>query len=133
MARALGIPARYVSGLVHPDAQRFRGYSQTHAWAELYFPTAGWIGFDPTNRCIVSGNFVKVAYGRDYHDVPPNKGIYRGKAEEAIEVRVSSEELPAIPAELAAERIRSLQVSTYAEGFVEHAQRLAQQQEHQQQ
>jgi transglutaminase-like putative cysteine protease len=133
LARALGIPARYVSGLVHPDAQRFRGYSQTHAWAELFFPSAGWIGFDPTNRCIVSGNFVKVAYGRDYHDVPPNKGIYRGKAKESIEVRVSSDELPAIPAELAAERIRSLQVTTYAAGFAEHAQRVAQQQEHQQQ
>jgi transglutaminase-like putative cysteine protease len=133
LARSLGIPARYVSGLVHPDAQRFRGYSQTHAWCELLFPLAGWVGFDPTNRCIVSGNFVKVAYGRDYRDVPPNKGIYRGKAEESINVRVSSEELPAIPPELAAERIRSLQVTTYAAGYAEHAQRLAQQQEHQQQ
>ncbi len=134
LARALGIPSRYVSGLVHPDAQRFRGYSQTHAWCELFFPSAGWIGFDPTNRCIVSGNFVKVAYGRDYHDVPPNKGVYRGKAEEAIEVRVSSEELPFIPPELAAERIRSLQLNTfnYVGGLTENVQRLAQQQEPQQ-
>jgi transglutaminase-like putative cysteine protease len=133
LARALGIPARYVSGLVHPDAQRFRGFSQTHAWCELLFPSAGWVGFDPTNRCIVSGNFVKVAYGRDYRDVPPNKGIYRGKAEESINVRVSSEELPAIPPELAAERIRSLQVTTYTAGSLEHAQKFSQQQEPQQQ
>jgi transglutaminase-like putative cysteine protease len=133
LARALGIPARYVSGLVHPDAQRFRGYSQTHAWCELLFPSAGWVGFDPTNRCIVGGNFVKVAFGRDYRDVPPNKGVYRGNAEETIIVEVSSDVLPAIPAELAAERVRSLQVATFNAGTAEHRQRLAQQQEHQQQ
>src|SRR5207253_101678 len=43
LARSMKIPARYVSGLVHPDAERFRGYTQTHAWCELLFPTAGWI------------------------------------------------------------------------------------------
>ena len=132
LSRALGIPARYVSGLVHPDAQRFRGFSQTHAWCELYFPSAGWIGFDPTNRCIVGGNFVKVAYGRDYRDVPPNRGVYRGKAAESIEVRVSSEPLPAIPPELAAERMRPLPVATYSTTNHERI-RIAQQQEHQQQ
>ena len=87
LARALGIPARYVSGLVHPDAERFRGFTQTHAWCELFFPSAGWIGFDPANNCIVGGNFVKVAYGRDYRDVPPNKGQYTGKdVKETIDV-----------------------------------------------
>src|SRR3954465_1553069 len=103
MARALRIPARYVSGLVHPDADRFRGAFQTHAWCELLFPSAGWVGFDPTNMCIVAGNFIKVAYGRDYRDVPPNKGVYRAKADELIDVQVSSDVPPAIPAELAAE------------------------------
>src|SRR5256885_39460 len=69
LARALGIPARYVSGLVHPDQQRYRGFSQTHAWCELLFPTFGWVGFDPTNHCTVSQNFVKVGIGRAYRTV----------------------------------------------------------------
>ena len=113
MARALKIPARYVSGLVHPDAEKFRGYTQTHAWVELLFPSAGWIGIDPTNKCIVGSNFAKVAVGRDYRDVPPNRGVYRGKATESIDVQVRSEELPWVPPELAAERYRSLQVPSH--------------------
>ncbi len=132
MARAMKIPARYVSGLVHPDAGRFRGYTQTHAWCELYFPSAGWIGFDPTNRCIVSGNFVKVAVGRDYGDVPPNKGIYRGKAKESINVRVSSEELKTIPPELAAERVMALSLEVFPGGSAAHRELITLQQEHQQ-
>jgi transglutaminase-like putative cysteine protease len=113
MARALKIPTRYVSGLVHPDKERFRGYTQTHAWAEMLFPSFGWIGFDPTNKCIVGSNFVKVAVGRDYRDVPPNKGVYRGKASDSIDVQVQSDELASVPAELAAERYRSLQVPSH--------------------
>ena len=110
LARALRIPARYVSGFVHPDAGKFRGYAQTHAWVELMFPSAGWIGFDPTNQCIVGPNFVKVAVGRDYRDVPPNKGVYRGSAEESITVQVKSEALKSVPPELAAERVQALAV-----------------------
>lgn len=116
LARCLGIPARYVSGLVHPDASRYRGFTQTHAWAELFFPSAGWVGFDPANNCIVGGNFIKVAVGRDFRDVPPNKGIYRGAARETIDVRVHTEVLPAIPPELVAEKVRKLDVPSYAEG-----------------
>jgi transglutaminase-like putative cysteine protease len=108
MSRTLGIPARYVSGLVQPDADRFRGYTQTHAWCELWFPSAGWVGFDPTNQCIVGPNFVKVAIGRDYRDVPPNKGVFRGAAKEHMDVRVLGEELSAIPPGLAAERFQNL-------------------------
>ena len=81
LARALKHPRPLRQRLVHPDAERFRGFTQTHAWCELLFPSAGWIGFDPTNNCIVGGNFVKVAFGRDYRDVPPNKGQYTGKGE----------------------------------------------------
>jgi transglutaminase-like putative cysteine protease len=133
LARAMGIPARYISGLVHPDAERFRGYAQTHAWCELFFPTAGWIGFDPTNKCIVGGNFVKVAIGRDFRDVAPNKGVYRGKAKESIDVRVVSEQLDAIPSELAAERARTLPVETFPANWSTEHERTNQQPEHQQQ
>jgi transglutaminase-like putative cysteine protease len=111
-ARLLGIPARYVSGLIHPDAQKYRGYTQTHAWCELRFPSLGeWVGFDATNHCVVGGNFVKVAVGRDFRDVAPNKGLYRGGAREAIDVAVVSEELKSIPTELAAERVQGLSLT----------------------
>jgi transglutaminase-like putative cysteine protease len=134
LARALKIPARYVSGLVHPDEQRYRGFSQTHAWCELLFPGTGWVGFDPTNHCTVSQNFIEVAIGRDYRDVPPNKGVYRGKAVESISVAVQSEELPDIPAALAAERMDSLPVDIFGEyAMVIDRSTAAHQQEHQQQ
>jgi transglutaminase-like putative cysteine protease len=134
LARAMKIPARYVSGLVHPDAQRFRGYTQTHAWCELLFPSAGWIGFDPTNQCIVGANFVKVALGRDYRDVPPNKGVYRGSAKESIDVAVKTEELKSIPPELAAERFQQISVPVFTDASAEHRSlSLAHQQEQQQQ
>jgi transglutaminase-like putative cysteine protease len=132
LARALRIPARYVSGFIHPDAERYRGYSQTHAWCELLFPLAGWIGFDPANRCVVGGNFVKMALGRDFHDVPPNRGVYRGNAEETIDVAVKSEMLNTIPSELAAERLQSLDMPTYPTAYAAHRE-FANQQEHQQQ
>lgn len=133
MARALHIPARYVSGLIHPDAQKYRGFTQTHAWCELLFPSAGWIGFDAANNCIVGGNFVKVAVGRDFVDVPPNKGIYRGVSAEAIDATVQSDELKSVPAELAAERLQSLSIPTYTAGSRPDLEFINQQQEQQQQ
>ncbi len=138
LARSLGIPARYVSGYIHPDRQRLRGYTQTHAWVEIFFPSIGWVGVDPTNNCTVGENFVKVAIGRDFHDVTPNKGVYKGKGEEAIDVTVSSEELLSVPAELAPERTGSLNLPVYA-GYrtdsveQQQEQHLHEQQEQQQQ
>ena len=133
LARALRIPARYVSGMIHPDAQKYRGFTQTHAWCELLFPSAGWIGFDPTNNCIVGGNFVKVAVGRHFGDVAPNRGIYHGAARESIEVAVHSEELRVVPAELAAERVQSLAIPTFPAGSQVLRDMINQQQEQQQQ
>lgn len=133
LARALKIPARYVSGIVHPDAHKYRGFTETHAWCEFYFPSAGWVGFDAANNCLVGGNFVKVAIGRHFGDVPPNKGVYRGKSAEKITVRVRSEELSSIPPEMAAERVEALVVPTYPTGVVIHRDMVNQQQEQQQQ
>lgn len=115
LARSMQIPARYVSGLLHPDdtdRERFRGYTQSHAWAELYFPSYGWIGFDPTNSCVAGENFVKVAVGRDYRDVPPNKGLYRGQAKESINVTVHTQKLEFIPADLFPEKIVPMGVAS---------------------
>ncbi len=132
-ARALQIPARYVSGLVHPDEERYRGFTQTHAWCELYFPSAGWVGFDPANNCIVGGNFIKVGVGRDFRDVPPNKGIYRGSAKETIDVTVHSEDLPVIPTGMAAERFAPLSIPVYPEGYTGPREFVARHQDQQQQ
>jgi transglutaminase-like putative cysteine protease len=132
MARAAGVPARYVSGYLHPQSERFRGYTQTHAWCELFFPSRGWLGFDPANRCQANEHFVKIAVGRDFRDVPPNKGVYRGQAIENMKVQVQSEELPSVPPELATDRMRSLDVPTLPQARQPHLE-APQQQEHQQQ
>ncbi len=133
LARALGIPARYVSGYLHPEAQKYRGYTQSHAWCELYFPISGWVGFDATNKCTAGDHFIKVAYGRDFRDVAPNRGVYRGTAKENIKVTVSSDELQSIPPDLATDRMRSINIPTYAGGKVPHVELAALQQEQQQQ
>jgi transglutaminase-like putative cysteine protease len=91
--RSYGVPARYVSGYLH----RGEKASQSHAWCEVWLPDLGWLGFDPTNDVAVSEHFVKVAIGRDFTDVPPNKGVYRGRAEEKIFVRVETRVLEALP------------------------------------
>src|SRR5882724_1639744 len=114
LARAMGIPARYVSGFLHPDMERYRGYAQTHAWCELYFPSTGWVGVDPTNNSVVNAHFVKVAVGRDYRDVPPHKGLFKGSVTESMDVKVLSEDLPRVPMGLPAERLETLSVPMYA-------------------
>ncbi len=78
--RSWDVPARYVSGYIH----RTNKESQSHARCEAWLPDLGWVGIDPTNDQLPDERFVKVAIGRDFTDVPPNKGVYRGKAEESI-------------------------------------------------
>ena len=116
--RCLNIPARYVSGIVHADeeseATRYRGSRETHAWVEVYFPNNSgggeWIGVDPTNGCCAGPDFIKVAVGRSFSDVPPNRGVYRGSGKESIDVSVTTRRLPSVPPELTAERFRKLNV-----------------------
>lgn len=78
--RSLGIPARYVSGYLHPDNSKavvgktVKG--ESHAWVEWF--TGEWNGFDPTNSVPIGGRHVVVGRGRDYNDVPPLKGVYAG-------------------------------------------------------
>jgi transglutaminase-like putative cysteine protease len=91
--RTFNVPARYVSGYIHRPNQE----SQSHAWCELWLPDLGWIGMDPTNNQVVNDYFVKVAVGRDFTDVPPNKGVYRGKSVESIFVRVETRLLDRLP------------------------------------
>lgn len=91
--RTLGVPARYVSGYIHRPNKE----SQSHAWCEAWIPDLGWIGIDPTNNKLVDDRFVKVAIGRDFTDVPPNKGVCRTRGEESIFVRVETRALKRLP------------------------------------
>jgi len=93
LCRSLALPARYVSGYVLPrvvGGPAPRGAGASHAWAEVYTPTHGWRGFDPTNNLLANDDYVKIAVGRDYHDAAPTRGTYRGRAEETLSVSVST-------------------------------------------
>ena len=91
--RSFGVPARYVSGYIHRPNKE----SQSHAWCEVWLEDGGWIGVDPTNDQLVDERFVKVAIGRDFTDVPPNRGVCRTRGREAISVRVETRELTRLP------------------------------------
>jgi len=98
------LPSRYVSGYIGPDPQgdgeeQTRAASvATHAWAEVALPELGWIGIDPTNNIAAGLRHVRVAVGRDYADVPPTRGIFKGGAGSDLSVAVSVVPSNAIPA-----------------------------------
>jgi transglutaminase-like putative cysteine protease len=105
LVRHVGIPCRYVSGyLYHGKGDRDRSISSaTHAWVEAYLPQLGWVGFDPTNRLVVNDRHIRTALGRDYMDVPPTRGVYRGQTESdlSVAVRVTAyDEAPAFDQEM---------------------------------
>lgn len=89
MLRIIGIPARYVSGYVCPQNAGLRGEGATHAWVEAYIPFYGWLGFDPTNNCVVTDLHVRLAIGRNFSDCSPVRGTYKGTAKQTLEVGVS--------------------------------------------
>lgn len=87
--RAMGIPARYVSGYLHPDPDAGHGDSlagESHAWVEAWLD--GWHGLDPTHALPAGERHVVVALGRDYADVPPLKGVYLGGPADELDVDV---------------------------------------------
>jgi transglutaminase-like putative cysteine protease len=91
LVRQLKIPCRYVSGyLYHEDKSRDRSPAgATHAWVEAYLGELGWVAFDPTNNLEGCDRHVRVAVGRDYSDVPPTRGVYKGEAESEMSVLVT--------------------------------------------
>ncbi len=91
ICRRFGVPARYVSGYLQTDQSSHDRSTAgaTHAWMEAYLPALGWIGFDPTNDLIAGERHLAVAIGRDYSDVPPSQGVFRGEAESRLSVGVS--------------------------------------------
>jgi transglutaminase-like putative cysteine protease len=105
LLRLIRVPARYVSGYLYrgredhdrsvPDA--------SHAWVEVLMPHLGWVGFDPTNNLVASRRHIRAALGRDYADVPPTHGIFRGNTESELYVAVhvlAAEEHPQLDRKL---------------------------------
>ena len=89
-ARALGIPARYVSGYLMMNDRIEQ--EATHAWAEAHVEDLGWVGFDVSNGISPDRRYVRVATGRDYRDAAPITGISTGSATEALTVAVAVEQ-----------------------------------------
>jgi transglutaminase-like putative cysteine protease len=91
MCRAIGIPARYVSGYffdaTHDNS--LRGSQASHAWVEVYLDRFGWIGLDPTNNKVIDETYIVLATGRDYRDVAPVAGTYFGGGESRLVVSVA--------------------------------------------
>lgn len=95
LCRTLGIPARYVSGYFFNSSRRPSEIEASHAWIEAWLPGGGWVGFDPTHDRPTDERYVKVAVGRDYADIRPVNGTYRGAPTLSLQVDVSVREIPA--------------------------------------
>jgi transglutaminase-like putative cysteine protease len=101
LLRQVRIPCRYVSGyLYHQAKTRDRSANgATHAWLEALLPGLGWVGVDPTNNLFAGERHVRTAIGRDYADVPPTRGVFKGDAgsELAVSVTVAPADAPPPP------------------------------------
>jgi transglutaminase-like putative cysteine protease len=105
--RSLGLPARYVSGYlksrsaakpgVGPEGDDLVGSEASHAWVSAWCPTLGWIEVDPTNDLVPSDRHIVLAYGRDYDDVSPVKGVTLGGGSHTVEVAVEVTPIGAPP------------------------------------
>jgi transglutaminase-like putative cysteine protease len=94
LVRRLQIPCRYVSGYMfhrdEDDTQKDRSLEgASHAWVEALVPGLGWLAFDPTNNLVGADRHIRVAIGRDYADVPPTRGVYKGEAQSELSVAVT--------------------------------------------
>lgn len=93
--RSLGLPARYVSGYLRtnppPGRARLAGADASHAWVSAYCPGTGWLDVDPTNNLIPFQSHVTLAWGRDYGDVSPVRGVILGGRDHKVEVGVDME------------------------------------------
>lgn len=107
LTRRIGIPSRYVSGyLFHKAGEKTRSAEgATHAWVETLLPGLGWIGLDPTNNVLAGERHVRTSVGRDYADVPPTKGVFKGSADSQllVAVRVAPSDAPPLEPELGIE------------------------------
>lgn len=91
--RSLGLPARYVSGYIltlpPPGQPRLVGADASHAWVSLFCPEVGWVDLDPTNNLLPDLQHITLAWGRDFSDVSPMRGVILGGGAHDLEVRVT--------------------------------------------
>lgn len=96
--RSIGLACRYVSGYIltkPPEGQpKLIGSDASHAWVSLYSPVYGWVDFDPTNNCLVQHEHITVAWGRDFSDVSPMRGVVLGGGAHSLDVSVTVEPKP---------------------------------------
>lgn len=96
--RSIGLPARYVSGYIlttpRPGQPRLAGADASHAWVSAWCPGLGWVDCDPTNGKLADTEFVTLAWGREYADVTPLRGVVRGGGRQRLDVRVTLEPAP---------------------------------------
>lgn len=99
ITRQLHIPARYVSGYIIPnEAYDDRSPEHaSHAWVEVYLPELDWVAFDPTNNLVGNDRHISVAAGRDYVDVSPTKGVFKGTADTELNVGVQVKLMDELP------------------------------------
>ena len=90
LVRRLKIPCRYVSGYLfqQPDGTSRSVDGATHAWVEAWLPGLEWVGFDPTHNTVTGERHIRVAIGRDYSDVPPTRGVFKGSSAMRSELAV---------------------------------------------
>lgn len=95
--RAQGLAARYVSGYIEtlppPGQAKLIGADASHAWFSVFVPESGWVDFDPTNNQVPSDQHITLAWGRDYGDVTPLKGVIFGGQQHDLKVSVAVESL----------------------------------------
>lgn len=93
--RSLGLAARYVSGYIEtippPGKEKLKGADVSHAWFSVFFPDWGWMDFDPTNNLVPSDQHIVVAWGRDFSDVTPVKGVVFSGGGHRLKVSVDVE------------------------------------------
>jgi transglutaminase-like putative cysteine protease len=91
VCRARGVPARYVSGYIDPGDVP---HAASHAWVDVWVEGAGWVSIDVTHACFASGNYCRLAVGRDYESAAPVRGMRSGGATEALHVKVAVDAAP---------------------------------------
>jgi transglutaminase-like putative cysteine protease len=95
--RSLDLAARYVSGYLRtyppPGRERLIGADASHAWVSVYYPGVGWLDLDPTNNLVPSNGHVTIAWGRDYGDVSPLRGLILGGGAHTLKVNVDMQPL----------------------------------------
>jgi len=96
--RGLGLAARYVSGYLEtlppPGQPKLQGADASHAWLAVLVPDIGWIDFDPTNGQVPHEQHITTAFGRDFQDVTPLRGVFYGGGEHQLEVEVDVDRVP---------------------------------------